>query len=72
MKLSTTKLLPETKRNAKQQAAARGLFLYEYLAELVRRDITSVKIEAGSVEYSSYQNPKTGDFELIKSHHETP
>lgn len=38
MQLVTTKLLPETKRRAKQHAAARGLFLYEYLDELVRRD----------------------------------
>ncbi len=40
MQLSTTKLLPETKRLAKQQAAARGMFLYEYLDEIVRRDVT--------------------------------
>lgn len=42
MKLSTTKLLPETKRLAKQQAAARGMFLYEYLDEVVNRDVVQV------------------------------
>lgn len=67
MKLATTKLLPETKRLAKQHAAARGMFLYEYLAELVVRDINSVKLEEGQVQYASYQNPDTGQFEITKS-----
>lgn len=43
MQLTTTKLLPETKRLAKQQAAARGLFLYEYLDKLVKDDAAEFK-----------------------------
>lgn len=44
MQLKTTKLLPETIRLAKQQAAARGMFMYEYLDKLVKLDIVSSEV----------------------------
>ena len=49
MILSTTKLLPETKRLAKQQAAARGMFLYDYLQWLVNMEILATQPDANEL-----------------------